>query len=527
MIGNAPQRQEPLEFGEQEQRRLTTSVGNLPSGRIDAPRPLPAELPPVEPFEVRLLPAALAPWVMDTWERMQCPPDYPAVAAMVALAGVVGRRVAIGPQAETDWLVVPNLWGLLVGRPGLLKSPAMEAMLAPLKVLVQEASDAFQGALAEHEAALLAHKLRRDAAEKAARQRLARDPSADIVSDLLAIPPEAPHQKRYLSSDSSVEALGELMRQNPDGILVHRDEIMSLLKWLDREDNAAARGFYLTAWNGDSGYTFDRIGRGLNLHVPALCLSLLGSTQPGRLAGYVRSALHGGSGDDGLLQRFGLLVWPDVTSQWREIDRPPHDTARQRGQQVFRRLASLDGAEIGAEMNEHGPPILRFAPDALALFRRWRADLEHRLRAGEMHLAMESHLAKYRKLVPALALLCHLVDEGRGPVNEVATMRALGWAEYLESHARRVYAAVTLPEVAAARAVLNRIRRGDLTPPFSGWQVWRPGWSGLDSRPVVQEALELLTEYGWLRAEHQDAKTTGGRPSTQYHAHPEVMGRSE
>ena len=74
---------------------------------------------------------------------------------------------------------------------------------------------------------------------------------------------------------------------------------MSLLKWLDREDNAAARGFYLTAWNGDSGYTFDRIGRGLNLHIPALCLSLLGSTQPGRLAGYVRTALQGGAGDDG------------------------------------------------------------------------------------------------------------------------------------------------------------------------------------------------------------------------------------
>lgn len=278
MTATAPQQQEALDFGDQLSRRspavspgrTSTDRGLLsPEGKGEAaevrtraqsepngnaPRPLPDELPPVEPFEVRLLPATLAPWVIDTWERMQCPPDYPAVAAMAAMAGVVGCRVAIGPQAETDWLVVPNLWALLVGRPGLLKSPAMEAMLAPLKTLAQEAAEAFQGALAEHEAALLAHKLRREAAEKAVRQKLARDPTADIGAELLIVPPEAPSQRRFLAGDSSAEALGELLRQNPEGILVHRDEMMSLLRWLDREDNAAARGLYLSAWNGDSSY---------------------------------------------------------------------------------------------------------------------------------------------------------------------------------------------------------------------------------------------------------------------------------
>ena len=165
----------------------------------------------------------------------------------MALAGVVGRQIAIGPQEQTDWIVVPNLWGLLIGRPGLMKSPAMESMLSPIKRLVHESAEEFQSALVKHEVALLVHKLKREAAEKSVRRKLTKDPKADIGSDLLSAPPDPPVQKRYLSSDSSVEALGELLRQDPDGILVHRDEIMSLLKWLDREDNAAARGFYLTA----------------------------------------------------------------------------------------------------------------------------------------------------------------------------------------------------------------------------------------------------------------------------------------
>jgi putative DNA primase/helicase len=56
-------------------------------------------------------------------------------------------------------------------------------------------------------------------------------------------------------------------------VLAFRDELVSLLKTLDREDNAAARGFFLSAWNGTSGYTFDRIIRG-RVHIDAACLSL-------------------------------------------------------------------------------------------------------------------------------------------------------------------------------------------------------------------------------------------------------------
>jgi hypothetical protein len=70
-----------------------------------------------------------------------------------------------------------------------------------------------------------------------------------------------------------------------------------------------ARGFFLTAWNGTSSYTFDRIIRG-KTYIEGACLSLLGSSQPGRVADYKRGALTGGAGDNGMVQRFGLLVYP-------------------------------------------------------------------------------------------------------------------------------------------------------------------------------------------------------------------------
>jgi hypothetical protein len=113
-----------------------------------------------------------------------------------------------------------------------------------------------------------------------------------------------------------------ILADNPNGVPAFRDELVSLLKGLDREEQAAARGFFLTAWNGTASYTFDRIILG-KTHIDAACLSLLGSTQPGRLAEYVRRAVSGGAGDDGIIQRFGLLVWPDQKGDWKECDRWP------------------------------------------------------------------------------------------------------------------------------------------------------------------------------------------------------------
>ncbi len=54
--------------------------------------PLPDTLLPVESFDYRLLPdGAFSTHVKDVSERMQCPPDYVAVAIMTVLGAVIGR----------------------------------------------------------------------------------------------------------------------------------------------------------------------------------------------------------------------------------------------------------------------------------------------------------------------------------------------------------------------------------------------------------------------------------------------------
>ena len=139
-------------LSEDEVRQIAGSVSRYPAGEPQPaewpePRPIPNGLPPVEPFNSRLLPDSLRPWVSDIAERMQCPPEFAAVAVMVALASVVGRRVGIRPKRQDDWTVVANLWGAVIGRPGLMKTPPVQEVLSPLRRLEIEAKEFYEEAI--------------------------------------------------------------------------------------------------------------------------------------------------------------------------------------------------------------------------------------------------------------------------------------------------------------------------------------------------------------------------------------------
>src|SRR2546425_1214256 len=116
-----------------------------------------------QPFPAALLPGALAPWVADVAERVQCPPDFVAVGVLVAAAAVIGRKVAIRPKRQDDWAVVPNLWGLAVGPPGSMKSPALAEALRPLRRLVSEARAQYEEQQLAHQFRLVERQARRDA----------------------------------------------------------------------------------------------------------------------------------------------------------------------------------------------------------------------------------------------------------------------------------------------------------------------------------------------------------------------------
>ena len=62
------------------------------------------------PVPGALLPGALAPWVADIAERVQCPPDFVAVGLLVAAAAVIGLHTMDRPGHENDRAFYCEAW---------------------------------------------------------------------------------------------------------------------------------------------------------------------------------------------------------------------------------------------------------------------------------------------------------------------------------------------------------------------------------------------------------------------------------
>lgn len=488
------------------------------------PVPLPNELTPVQPFDMALLPEALRGWVADGSHRMQCPPDFMAVGAVVALSSLIGARAVVAPKERDDWRETATLWGMIVGRPGVMKSPALGEAMKPLHRLEAKEREAWQE---EHEAWTMEARLSTmasEAREKEARGLIRKNPAAARELLTPTEQPAEPVARRFVVNDATVEKLGDMLITHPWGLLVFRDELHGLLCSMDRQGQEGARGFYLTAYDGKQGHAVDRIGRG-ETYIPRVCLAMLGGTQPGKVQSYVRDAVAGGTGDDGLLQRFGLTVWPDIDKSFTYVNQWPDAHAKQTAMDVFERLAELQPA------TETEPQEWRFSPEAQSLFVEWLTPFEAEVRGDELHPALISHLSKYRKLVPALALIFALVDtpdSGR-VIQKREFLRALAWCDYLRSHAERLYAAAVIPETAGAKALLSKIKAGKLVNPSGElWSSFSPRlvavkhWAGLGTPEAVRKAAELLTDHGWLIRE--EVKTLG-RSSEIYHIHPTLLRR--
>jgi hypothetical protein len=500
------------------------------------PKPIQAALRPVAPFDPdTLLPDVLRAWVMDEADRMPCAPDFIAVGAMVALGAIIGARCAIKPKAKDDWLVVPNLWGGIVGLPSAKKSPAIGAALKPMDRLIAQAMEAHNADMEGFEASKTVFEARKEAIEdrisKAAKAKNDKAENLEsIVRELTEHQrgaPCAPILRRFKTNDSTIEKLGELLRENIFGLLVLRDELVGLLVSWEREGREGDRAFFLEGWNGNASFDTDRIGRG-SIFIPNLCLSIFGGIQPDKLTGYLEQAANA-LANDGMLQRFQLLVYPDHCA-WEWRDRRPNKQARNRVFTVFEALAGFDAAAWGASPADDFAkfPYFSFGPKAQENFIEWSVDLHQVRLPAEDHPIIAQHLTKFDKLFPALALILHLVDCAatgeRGPVSAESALRAAAWCDYLENHARRCYGLLMDDGFRAALALAEKVRQSKLPDGFTARDVRRNQWRSLTTDEAVQAALDWLEDEGWLRAVGVGGTGPGtGRRTNRYSINPKIQ----
>jgi len=492
---------------------------------------LPIDVPEFLPKQ--MLPYPFDEWVLDEAYRMPCPPDYVAIASIVSLGGIIGARCGIKPKAFDNWIVVPNLWGGLVGVPSTKKSPAISVALKPLEKLIHIATEKYQKAIETYSVKKTINTAQKEALEirikKAAKDQNLGELetlAAELKEHEFKMQLQTPILKRYKTNDTTIEKLGELLRDNPSGMLVVRDELIGLLASWEKEGREGDRAFYLEGWNGYSSFDTDRIQRG-NINIPNICISLLGGIQPDKLLALLIQTSKALS-NDGMLQRFQLLVYPNH-NLWEWRDRIPNKEIRAQVDFVFQKIGEFNPLDWGAiSSSDVKIPYFQLDQEAQVIFIDWISTLRLKKLPQEDNPLILQHLEKYDKLFASLALIFHLitciVNDSKGPINAVSAKKAVEWCGYLEAHARRCYGLLADDGLHSALALCEKLRKGKLKEGFTVRDVRRNQWTYLTSDDSIKSALNWLEEEKWLRSYETGGDGPGKGPRTcRYKINPKVF----
>lgn len=482
---------------------------------------------PVMPLTTELIPEPFRLWLADVSHRMQTPPDFATISTLVITSSLIGAGCGIRPKQQDSWEVIPNLWGACVGRPSvMLKSPSMKEPMAFLDRLQANYAEQFEQAKIGADFDAMAGKTAIDSIK--AKLAKAEKTGGNIqalkaeYAELMQSAAPEPTRRLLKTNETSIQSMTVLQAQNPRGILVFRDELMGELGSWERDDKKADRAYYLEAWNGNAPFNDFKIGRGVT-DAKNICISLLGGIQPDKLNAYLYQTMKGDN--DGLVQRLQLAVYPDEMDGWQYVDTKPNKAERERAYSIMETLAEMDFIQYGAYQGEYDDrPYFRFDDEAQQVFIQWLTELQTvKLIQDDSKLVTE-HLGKYRSLMPSLALIFHCIDiaDGRaqGNVSARAARLAVQWCDYLESHARRIYAVAESPDHAVAVRLAEKIKAGALPSPFAIRAIQQKGWHGLKDKQEVEKACNVLIDENWLMMQRKPKSLTGRPPAPEYHINP-------
>ena len=460
--------------------------------------------------------------ILDGAEGANAPPDYVAASLLATASAAIGN--ARWAQPWDGWTEPPFLWCAAVGEPSSNKSPGVKVIAGAPLARVERAIAAkhpeavreweAQEARAKHECAVWEQAVAK--AVKAGEDPPPKPMRADA--------PPRPSLPRLKTGDVTTEKVAHLLRENPKGLMVHRDELAGFLGSFDRYSGGGGggdRATWLEAWSAGS-LTVDRVKNPDPLQVPRFGVALLGTIQPDRLRDVTNGA------NDGLPVRF-LFFWPGKGDTFH---RPKGAADAQHIANALRRLAGLEMEPDG----EGGvqPVVLPLTDEAVGVL--VAAGQAWQRREKEAGGLMTGALGKARGNAVRLALVLeHLwwcgwdgVIGGPPPpavVSGEAMRAAVTLMDgYFLPMAERVFGDAALsPAQRGAKVMLEWILRSPGQAEINLRDVRNsarlPGLSAADD---MKAAVAVLLDEGILAPKPAAAPGHGGRPRSDYLVNPRL-----
>lgn len=283
-------------------------------------------------FPLNVFPQTVQSIILDmaTYENYKM--EFIATSMLSAVSAALGGTYRI--RIKGDWQSNGALYIILVGRPGLGKTPPLEAAFRPIR---------------KHDYALFKEYAAEMKTWKAAGENGKR-----------------PVLKRTIVSDFTPESLLLTHNNNPRSVVILVDEIMGMFNSANRYTNGQLIEQLLTAWSGGA-LDVTRVSNAVPVHIEHPCINIIGSTQTKR----VHELLRKGFEENGLLDRI-LFVMPKSPeiSPWinRNDDEEMTSSAAARWERILDKVLALD---YDTEAEERIPHVLSMDKEAKEYFFSW------------------------------------------------------------------------------------------------------------------------------------------------------------
>ena len=455
------------------------------------------------------------PLVCDLAEGAGAPRDYVAITFLTAAASLIGGKRKAKPFATTDWAEPCILWSASVGDPSANKSPAIDAVTAPLRAMEARHAELNKADLMSFEAQLERAKAERAAWQDAVKDATREGQSTPALPDS-AVLPEKPERRRLIVQDATPEAVGSILASNPIGTLHLRDELAGWLMSFERY-SPGGREFWLEAYGGRP-HVIDRKGNAGPLIIPFNGVSVCGGIQPAKLADCLLD-----TADDGLVARF-LWAWPNPVPYRRPRQCADHHALSE----IYRRLDTLAWSidDAGKDVAQ----TLALDAEAADLFEQWRA--ESQSTADDSGTLYKGFCGKLGGTVLRLSLAAELIawavsgsrDEPRSIGAETVAAAIDFVEEYAKPSALRVFGDAVVPASDRHAAILGRHLRRHKIHQFNARDLRRTAaLPGMRDAQTFNDAVMVLMDAGWLRDISTRAGGTAGRKSSDYLVNPAAL----
>jgi hypothetical protein len=441
----------------------------------------------VLPLTEDMLPPLMYTYVRDEAIALDnTAPDFIAVPLVILIAVIAGATVAVQPKSENiKYIERPILWGAVIADPSEKKSPATSTahnLYNPIQAGLDK----------DYETELACYLDKKEEGEKGAK----------------------PGRRKLIVNDLTREALVDHLKFNQNGVLVTRDELTGLLTDLSQEKNATARSFYLTGYNASDTPHYEARRTQPEVYLKRIAISLFGGIQPSMICRFLEDR-EAGKLDDGLFERLQLMVYPETQGEYLNI--ATNEEAKKTMFEVINRIHQLvdkSPEQITFRFDDHAQTL--YDECCVLTYNRMKEAEEN----NDKH--HKTALGKQNGLLAKLALVFQLILDSETNIITVEALDfAIKWVEYLDSHQQKIYALIKSKTHKSSNSLLNKLP--NLPEKFTVTEFSTNDWQYLKTKKQKQDALNHLTEKGYLYPQYVKSGSKGGRPKVIYHKHPSLV----